>query len=113
MSTHTFPARTTAAEIELGTTLQPKFGADGLIPCITTDHATNEVLMFALMNGESLAHTLHTKKATYWSRSRLKLWVKGEESGKVHPARDPRPDGDQVVPLLRVEKPGARTAPCH
>jgi phosphoribosyl-AMP cyclohydrolase len=65
MSTFVFPARTTSAEIELGTTLQPKFGADGLIPCITTDHLTNEVLMFAFMNAESLALTLATGKASY------------------------------------------------
>ena len=87
MNTHAFPARTTTAEIELGTKLQPKFGADGLIPCITTDHTTNEVLMFAFMNAESLAHTLRTRKATYWSRSRNKLWVKGEESGNVQHVR--------------------------
>src|ERR1017187_2009580 len=113
MSTHTFPARTTAAEIELGTTLQPKFGADGLIPCITTDHATNEVLMFAFMNAEALAHTLRTKKATYWSRSRQKLWVKGEESGNVQHVRELRTDCDQDVLLLKVEQSGAANAACH
>lgn len=63
-----FPARTTTPEIELGSTFQPKFGADGLIPCITQDAATGEVLMFAFMNAESLEHTLRTRKATYWSR---------------------------------------------
>ncbi len=72
-----FPARTTTAEIELGATFQPKFGPDGLIPCITQDAATGEVLMFAFMNAESLAHTLKTGRATYWSRSRGKLWIKG------------------------------------
>ena len=65
MSIPIFPARTNNSDIELGTLLQPKFGSDGLIPCITTDHITNEVLMFAFMNAESLAHTLKTKKATY------------------------------------------------
>lgn len=83
MSTNVFPARTTSAEIELGQQLQPKFGPDGLIPCITCDHVTNEVLMFAFMNAEALAHTIRTKKATYWSRSRNKLWIKGEESGNT------------------------------
>ena len=58
MSIPVFPARTNTADIELGQLLQPKFGSDGLIPCITTDHITNEVLMFAFMNAESLAHTL-------------------------------------------------------
>src|SRR5258708_4037718 len=81
MSSFVFPVRTTTAEIELGTTLQPKFGADGLIPCITQDAATGEVLMFAFMNAESLAHTLKTRKATYWSRSRNKLWVKVDQTG--------------------------------
>jgi phosphoribosyl-AMP cyclohydrolase len=83
MTTPVFPARTTTPEIELGTTLQPKFGPDGLIPCITQEISTGQVLMFAFMNAESLAHTLTTGRATYWSRSRGKLWVKGEESGNV------------------------------
>ncbi|HRE83921.1 MAG TPA: phosphoribosyl-AMP cyclohydrolase, partial [Opitutaceae bacterium] len=95
-----FPARTTTAEIELGTTLRPKFGADGLIPCITQDATTGEVLMFAFMNAESLLHTLKTKKATYWSRSRQKLWVKGEESGNTQIVRELRTDCDQDVVLI-------------
>ena len=107
----TFPARTSNAEIELGKTLQPKFGADGLIPCITQDIATGQVLMFAFMNAESLAHTLRTKKATYWSRSRNKLWVKGEESGNVQHVRELRTDCDQDVLLLRVENAGLGA--CH
>jgi phosphoribosyl-AMP cyclohydrolase len=78
-----FPPRTTTPEVELGTLLQPKFGPDGTIPCITVDRATGEVLMFAFMNAESLGETIRTRKATYWSRSRNKLWVKGEESGNV------------------------------
>jgi phosphoribosyl-AMP cyclohydrolase len=111
MSTFVFPARTTSAEIELGTTLQPKFGADGLIPCITTDHLTNEVLMFAFMNAESLALTLATGKASYWSRSRNKLWVKGEESGNAHLVKELRVDCDQDVILLKVDNVGG--ASCH
>ena len=100
-------ARTTTAAIELGATLQPKFGPDGLIPCITQDVHTGEVLMFAFMNAESLSHTLTTKKATYWSRSRNKLWVKGEESGNVQHLREVRTDCDQDVLLLKVEQRGA------
>ncbi|HTB81073.1 MAG TPA: phosphoribosyl-AMP cyclohydrolase [Opitutaceae bacterium] len=111
MNGYVFPARTTTAEVELGTTLQPKFGPDGLIPCITTDAATNEVLMFAFMNAESLAHTIRTKKATYWSRSRNKLWVKGEESGHVQLVQEIRVDCDQDVILLKVENAGG--AACH
>src|SRR5688572_27081939 len=111
MSTFIFPARTTSAEIELGTTLQPKFGPDGLIPCITSDHVTNEVLMFAFMNPEALAHTIRTKTATYWSRSRSKLWVKGEESGNAQLVKELLVDCDQDVVLLKVENVGG--AACH
>ena len=111
MSTYVFPARTTSADIELGTTLQPKFGPDGLIPCITSDHATNEVLMFAFMNAEALAHTLKTGKATYWSRSRSKLWIKGEESGNAQLVKELLVDCDQDVILLKVENVGG--AACH
>jgi len=106
-----FPARTTTQEVELGTLLQPKFGPDGMIPCITVDHATNEVLMFAFMNAESLAHTIRTRKATYWSRSRGKLWVKGEESGNVLKVVDLYVDCDQDVLLLKVENAGPGA--CH
>lgn len=106
-----FPARTNTAEIELGTTLQPKFGPDGLIPCITTDHVTNEVLMFAFMNAEALAHTIKTKKATYWSRSRNKLWIKGEESGNAQLVKELLVDCDQDVVMLKVENVGG--AACH
>ena len=111
MSSFVFPARTTTAEIELGTTLQPKFGADGLIPCITTDHVTNEVLMFAFMNAEALAHTLQSGKATYWSRSRNKLWIKGEESGNAQLVKELLVDCDQDVIQLKVENVGG--ASCH
>ena len=111
MSTSVFPSRTTTADIELGTILQPKFGPDGLIPCITTDHGTNEVLMFAFMNAEALARTLQTKKATYWSRSRQKLWIKGEESGHAQLVKELRVDCDQDVLLLKVENVGG--AACH
>ncbi|MGH8020039.1 MAG: phosphoribosyl-AMP cyclohydrolase, partial [Opitutaceae bacterium] len=65
-------------ELEMGEKLQPQFDPDGLIPCITVDAASNEVLMFAFMNELALRHTIETGKATYWSRSRNELWVKGE-----------------------------------
>jgi phosphoribosyl-AMP cyclohydrolase len=106
-----FPAQTTKAEVELGTVLRPKFGPDGTIPCITVDHATNEVLMFAFMNAESLARTIETRKATYWSRSRGKLWLKGEESGNVLRVVDLYVDCDQDVLLLKVENAGPGA--CH
>jgi phosphoribosyl-AMP cyclohydrolase len=106
-----FPAQTSKAEAELGKFLQPKFGPDGTIPCITVDHATNEVLMFAFMNAESLARTIETRKATYWSRSRNKIWLKGEESGNVLRVVDLYVDCDQDVLLLKVENAG--TGACH
>lgn len=111
MSAYVFPARTTTAEIELGAGFQPKFGPDGLIPCITSDHVTHEVLMFAFMNAESLAHTLRTGKATYWSRSRNKLWTKGEESGNAQLVKELLTDCDQDVIQLKVENVGG--AACH
>jgi phosphoribosyl-AMP cyclohydrolase len=111
MSIPAFPARTTSADIELGGVLQPKFDADGIIPCITVDHRTNEVLMFAFMNAEALARTIETKQATYWSRSRRKLWLKGEESGNIQLVRELRVDCDQDVILLKVENVGG--AACH
>ena len=109
--TPSFPARTDIKDVELGTLLQPKFGPDGLIPCITVDHATNEVLMFAHMNAEALAHTIRTGTASFWSRSRNKLWVKGEESGNVLKVVDLFVDCDQDVVLLKVENLGAGA--CH
>lgn len=106
-----FPPRTTTQEVELGKLLQPKFGPDGLIPCITVDHLTNEVLMVAFMNAESLALTIRTRKASYWSRSRNKLWVKGEESGHTLKVVDLFVDCDQDVLLLKVENAGPGA--CH
>jgi phosphoribosyl-AMP cyclohydrolase len=113
MNTTPFPARTTTQEIEHGATLQPKFGPDGLIPCITQDIGTGQVLMFAFMNAASLAHTLKTKQATYWSRSRNKLWMKGEESGNVQFVKELLVDCDQDVLLIKVEQTGAANAACH
>jgi phosphoribosyl-AMP cyclohydrolase len=75
------------------------------------DHATNEVLMFAFMSAESLAKTIETRKATYFSRSRNTLWVKGEESGNVLRVIDLFVDCDQDVLLLKVENAG--TGACH
>jgi phosphoribosyl-AMP cyclohydrolase len=111
MTAPAFPAPTTTAEVELGLQLQPKFGPDGLIPCITVDHVTNEVLMFAFMNAESLAHTIRTGRAAYWSRSRGKLWVKGDESGHALKVVDLYVDCDQDVLLLKVENSGPGA--CH
>jgi phosphoribosyl-AMP cyclohydrolase len=99
-------------ELELGDKLAPKFDGDGLIPCITVDAATNEVLMFAFMNELALRKTIETGNATYWSRSRNKLWIKGEESGNFLRVRELRTDCDQDVILVKVELVESGAA-CH
>jgi phosphoribosyl-AMP cyclohydrolase len=86
------------------------FDDKGLIPAIACDHETNEVLMVAYMNRESLAATLTTGQATYWSRSRQKLWVKGESSGHVQKVRWIRTDCDKDTLLLGIEQVGVA---CH
>lgn len=83
---------------------------DGLIPVIVQDVHTKEVLMLAYMNEESLKLTIETKKATYFSRSRNSLWVKGETSGHVQYVKDIRIDCDEDTILLIVEQVGAA---CH
>jgi phosphoribosyl-AMP cyclohydrolase len=110
-TTASFPERTGSSDVEGGTVLQPKFGPDGLIPCITVDQASGEVLMFAFMNAEALAHTIRTGRAAYWSRSRNKLWVKGEESGHTLRVVDIYVDCDQDVLLLKVVNAGPGA--CH
>lgn len=111
-SQNLFFPRGDKAELELGDKLQPKFDADGLIPCITVDAATNEVIMFAFMNETSLRMTIETGKASYWSRSRGKLWIKGEESGNFQYVKELRTDCDQDVVLIKVDI-GEKGAACH
>lgn len=90
--------------------LRPKFNADGLIAAITQDTGTGEVLMLAWMNADALAATIKTGQATYWSRSRQALWVKGETSGHVQQVVDIRVDCDQDAVLLKVNQTGGA---CH
>lgn len=90
---------------------QVKFSSDGLIPAIAQDEKTGEVLMLAWMNEESLRATLKTNRATYWSRSRGRLWKKGEESGNTQEVRSVHLDCDGDVVLLRVHQTGG--AACH
>ena len=90
-----FKKRENVAEIEEGNLLSPKFDNDGLIPVITTDHQTNEVLMQGFMNEEALKKTIETKEAHYWSRSRKAVWHKGETSGFVQKVIELRIDDDQ------------------
>lgn len=88
-----------------------KFNKKGLIPCVTQDYRDNQVLMVAYMNRESLELTLRKKKACYFSRSRKKLWLKGEESGNVQKVKEIYIDCDKDTILLKVEQVG--DCACH
>ena len=91
---------------------EPNFAkGDGLVPAIVQDAETKEVLMMAYMNRESWEATLQTGKATYWSRSRQKLWLKGEESGHFQIIKAVFIDCDDDTILLQVEQLGG--AACH
>jgi phosphoribosyl-AMP cyclohydrolase len=101
-----FPAPGSKTELEEGSILSPRFGADGLVTCITTDAATGDILMVAHMNTEALAKTLETGEAWYWSRSRGELWHKGATSGQVQTVLEIRVDCDQDALLLKVKVAG-------
>ena len=88
-----------------------KWDGDGLVPAIAQDHETGEVLMVAWMNREALQLTAEQQCAVYWSRSRRKLWFKGEESGHRQRLREIRVDCDADVVLLQVEQVGGIA--CH
>ena len=88
-----------------------KWNADGLVPVIAQDAATGRVLMLAWMNRDALRATLDSGEAVYWSRSRRKLWRKGEESGHVQKLREVRLDCDEDAVLIRVEQVGGIA--CH
>lgn len=90
--------------------LRPRFDAAGLVAAIAQDAATGEVLMLAWMNAEALAQTIATGRATYWSRSRGELWVKGETSGHTQEVIEIRVDCDQDAVLLKVRQTGRA---CH
>jgi phosphoribosyl-AMP cyclohydrolase len=85
--------------------------ADGLIPAIVQDHKTGELLMLAYMNQDAWEATLSTGNATYYSRSRQKLWVKGEISGHLQRVKEIRIDCDDDTVLLKIEQIGG--AACH
>lgn len=98
--------------IEETASFTPRFGADGLMPVAVTSAATGELLMLAYMNEEALARTIETGEAHYWSRSRGRLWRKGEESGNTQRVVEIRTDCDQDSLWLKVEMGGADAA-CH
>ena len=107
-----FAARGSARTIEAGTVFQPKFDAEGLIPAIVSDAASGAVLMFAWMNAQALGLTIETRRAHFWSRSRARMWIKGEESGNLLDVAEMRVDCDQDAILLRVQVRGQGAA-CH
>jgi phosphoribosyl-AMP cyclohydrolase len=106
-----FAERGSTSEVEEGLALAPKFDADGLVTCVVTDAASGELLMVAHMNAEALAKTVASGEAWYFSRSRQKLWRKGESSGHTQRVLEMRIDCDQDAVWIKVEQhgPGA----CH
>lgn len=108
----TFAPRGSDAEVETGLALTPKFDASGVLAAVATDHATGEVLMLAWMNAEALALTIESGEAHFFSRSRMRIWKKGEESGNVLEVIEMRTDCDQDAIWMRVRVAGAGAA-CH
>jgi len=98
-------------DLEEGTSLTPRFDANGLVTAVVTDAASGELLMVAHMNAEALGKTIASGEAWYFSRSRQKLWKKGETSGHVQRVVELRVDCDQDAVWLRVEQQGAGA--CH
>ena len=98
-----FKKRDNIKEVEEGKYLEPKFDENGLIPVITTDFKTGDILMHGYMNDEALKKTIETKEAYYWSRSRKKIWHKGQISGFVQTIKEIRIDDDQDSVWLSVD----------
>ncbi len=106
-----FKKRDNIKEVEEGKYLSPKFDENGLIPVITTDFQTGDILMHGYMNYEALKKTIETKEVHYWSRSRKKLWRKGQISGFVQIVKEIRIDDDQDSVWLLVDI--GNGASCH
>ena len=106
-----FKKRDNIEEVEEGKYLSPKFDENGLIPVITTDFQTRDILMHGYMNDEALKKTIETKEAHYWSRSRKKIWHKGQVSGFVQIVKEIRIDDDQDSVWLSVDI--GNGASCH
>ena len=106
-----FKKRDNIKEVEEGKYLEPKFDENGLIPVVTTDFKTGDILMHGFMNDEALKKTIETKEAHYWSRSRKKIWRKGQISGFVQTIKEIRIDDDQDSVWLLVDI--GNGASCH
>ena len=98
-----FKKRDNIQEVEEGKYLSPKFDKNGLIPVITADFKTGDILMHGYMNAEALKKTIETKEAHYWSRSRNKIWHKGQVSGFIQKIKEIRIDDDQDSIWLTVD----------
>jgi phosphoribosyl-AMP cyclohydrolase len=106
-----FKKRDNIKEVEEGKFLEPKFDKNGLIPVITSDFKTGDILMHGYMNDEALMKTIETKEAHYWSRSRNIIWHKGKVSGFVQKVKEMRIDDDQDSIWLVVDI--GNGASCH
>ena len=106
-----FKKRESIKQVEESSDLAPKFDEKGLIPVVTTDHITGEVLMQGYMNEESLKQSIAIGEAVYYSRSRKTLWHKGKTSGLIQKIMEIRIDDDQDCVWLRVDVKGG--ASCH
>jgi len=106
------PATLSHHDLEEGFAFAPRFDAAGLVTAVTVEHGSNDVLMVAHMNAEALSATLQTGQVHYWSRSRQKLWRKGETSGEVQELVEIRTDCDQDALVVVVNQTG-RGAACH
>ena len=111
MSDIKFEKRKTIEQVEESTELAPKFDRDGLIPVVTTDFNSGEVLMQGYMNEEAFKKTISIGEAVYYSRSRKTLWHKGKTSSLVQKIKEIRIDDDQDCVWLRVDVQGG--ASCH
>ena len=98
-----FKKRDNIKDVEEGKYLSPKFDENGLIPVVTTDFQTGGILMHGYMNDEALKKTIETKEAHYWSRSRKKIWRKGQVSGFIQKVKEIRIDDDQDSVWLSVD----------
>lgn len=102
----TFPVLSDKQTLEEGAVLAPRFDANGLVTCVTTEADSGEVLMVAHMNEEALRRSIETGEAWYWSRSRQELWHKGETSGQIQTIVEMRVDCDQDAVWIRVKVAG-------
>ena len=106
-----FRKRDNIKEIEEGKFLYPKFDKNGLIPVITSDFKTGDILMHGYMNKKSLKKTIEIREAVYWSRSRKKIWHKGKISGFVQKVKEMRVDDDQDSIWISVDI--GKGSSCH